>query len=316
MQRNILVTGGAGFIGASIVKKLIENGYSIKIVDNLQRGNLTRLTDLKGKYTFVNADIRDERKIVKAAEDCDTIIHLAYVNGTKFFYSNPDLVLEIAVEGMLSVIAACKLPCVKSLFLASSSEVYQDPDVIPTPENVPLVVPDPYNPRYSYGGGKIICELLAIHNASKHLKKTVIFRPHNVYGPDMGTEHAVPEIITRMAKIKAPKSVCQIQGSGKETRPYMYIDDFSDAFMKLYEKGKNLTTYNIGNEDEINSLDLTKKIAKVLNKSIVIKGSRLRSGSTSKRCPDTRKLRRLGYKQKINLDLGLRKTADWYIKTP
>ena len=94
---------------------------------------------------------------------------------------------------MISVLDACRHHGIRELVLASSSEVYQTPPGIPTPENVPLSVPDPLNPRYSYGGGKIICELMAINYGRQGFDRVLIFRPHNVYGPDMGWEHVLPQ---------------------------------------------------------------------------------------------------------------------------
>ena len=110
--------------------------------------------------------MRDPAAISAAACGVDGIWHLAYVNGTEFFYTKPQLVLDVAVRGMLAVLDACAGQDVPEFFLASSSEVYQTSQQIPTPEDVPLSVPDPRNPRYSYGGGKIICELMALHQAA------------------------------------------------------------------------------------------------------------------------------------------------------
>ncbi len=111
--------------------------------------------------------------------------------------------LEVGVKGMINVIDGCIKENVKELVLASSSEVYQTPEKVPTDETVALSIPDPLNPRYSYGGGKIISELMAINYGRKHFDKVVIFRPHNVYGPDMGWEHVIPQFVLRM------KNVCE-----------------------------------------------------------------------------------------------------------
>ena len=87
---------------------------------------------------------------------------------------------------MMNVLDACISNKIEDLILASSSDVYQSPKEVPTSENVPLIVPDLLNPRYSYGGGKLISELLAINYGRSHFERVVIFRPHNVFGPDMG----------------------------------------------------------------------------------------------------------------------------------
>ena len=135
---------------------------------------------------------------MRAVRGVDEVHHLAFVNGTEFFYSAPELVLDVGVKGMINVIDACRATASRNLVLASSSEVYQTPPQVPTDESAPLLVPDPPNPRYSYGGGKIISELMAINYGRKLFDRVLIFRPHNVYGPDMGFEHVIPQFALRL----------------------------------------------------------------------------------------------------------------------
>ena len=100
---------------------------------------------------------------MKAANKVDAVMHLAYINGTKYFYSKPDLVLDVAIKGLINIFDICLAKRIKEFYLASSSEVYQTPLKIPTKEDESLKVPDVFNPRYSYGGGKIISELVAVN---------------------------------------------------------------------------------------------------------------------------------------------------------
>ena len=136
----------------------------------------------------------------------ESVIHLAYVNGTEFFYSKPELVLDIAIRGMLNVIDSCFSAGVRELVLASSSEAYQTPLTIPTPEDVPFIIPDVMYPRYSYGGVKLDCELMAVYYGRTFFDRVLIFRPHNVYGPDMGWEHVLPHFVERAVKAIAATS--------------------------------------------------------------------------------------------------------------
>jgi dTDP-glucose 4,6-dehydratase/UDP-glucose 4-epimerase len=106
---------------------------------------------------------------------------------------------------MLSVIESCKVNNIKELVLISSSEVYQTPIIVPTPENVPLIIPDITNPRFSYGGGKIASELMLMNYCKKNFDKAIIVRPHNVYGVDMGFEHVIPQLIKKILFIKKKK---------------------------------------------------------------------------------------------------------------
>ena len=198
------------------------------------------------------------------------------------------------------------------MYLASSSEVYQTPLKIPTKEDEPLKIPDIYNPRYSYGGGKILTELMGINYGKKFFKKLVIFRPHNVYGPDMGNEHVIPEFINRYKNLK--KKFFKIQGTGKETRSFIYIDDFLQAFELILKKGKHLNLYNIGTEEVISIKKLAQNISKILRKKILIKSSPLKKGGTKKRLPDISKIKKMGFKQKITINQGLIKTLYFYLR--
>jgi len=161
--RKVLVTGGSGFIGSGLVKALVKAGEKVRVLDDNSRGRPRRLADVEKDIEFIAGDIRDSAAVDGAAKGMDEVHHLAFVNGTEFFYSAPELVLDVGVRGMINVIDACRKQNVGTLVLASSSEVYQTPPHIPTAEDVALVVPNVQNPRYSYGAGKLISEVMAIN---------------------------------------------------------------------------------------------------------------------------------------------------------
>ena len=306
MKKNILVTGGSGFIGSAIVKYLVKKKYNVVVFDNNSRGRSRRIKDVNNKITFIKGDIRDKRKLLSLNKKIDTVIHLAYVNGTKFFYEKPFEILDIAVNGLLNVLEFCKIKKVQNFFLASSSEVYQNPIKIPTDENEMLKIPDIHNPRYSYGGGKIFSELFGLYFAKRYLKKFVIFRPHNVYGVDMGNDHVIPEFINRFKKIGKKKDFL-IHGTGNEIRSFIHIEDFINGFDKIFQRGKNAEIYNIGTTEKVKISQLAYLIAKIFKKKIKIMKSKLLKGSPNKRCPDIRKIKKLGFKQKISLKNGIKK---------
>ena len=306
LKKKILVTGGSGFIGSAITKYLVNDGNQVVVFDNNSRGKSSRLKDIKKKIHFIKGDIRNKKQLLSINQNIDTVIHLAYVNGTKFFYKKPFQILDIAVNGLINILEFCKRKRVKNFYLASSSEVYQNPIKIPTKEKEMLKIPDIYNPRYSYGGGKIISELYGLYFAKKFLKKFVIFRPHNVYGSDMGNDHVIPEFIKQFKKIGNKKKF-QIHGTGQEVRSFIYIDDFISGFAKVYKKGKNLEIYNIGTSEKIKISKLAILIAKLFNKNIKLKKTKILKGSPSKRCPDISKIKKLGFKQKIPLKYGIQK---------
>ena len=304
-KKTFLVTGGTGFIGSNICELLIKKNYNVKIIDNNFRGSISKIKDIKKNIKFIKGDIRDRKALDKALKNTDAVIHLAYVNGTKHFYSKPVLVLDVAVKGILNIIEGCIKYKIKELYLASSSEVYQTPNRVPTDEKESLKIPNIFNPRYSYGGGKILTELMGIHYGKKYFKKLIIFRPHNVYGNNMGNEHVVPEFINRFKKLKG--KFFKIQGTGNEIRSFIYIEDFVDAFNLILNKGKHLNIYNIGTSQKIKIKELVKKLSKIFKKTIIIKKTPLSKGGTTIRIPDISKIKKLGFKYKFSLDKGLKK---------
>src|SRR5438874_12666119 len=311
-----LVTGATGFIGSALVRALLKSGNDVRALDNESRGSRHRLSDVESQIERVHADVRDPAAVARAVQGMDTVCHLAAVNGTEFFYTQPDLVLEVAVKGMLNVLDACVAHGVCNLFVASSSEVYQTPARVPTDETVALSIPDPLNPRYSYAGGKIMSELLTLNYGRKKLRRAVIFRPHNVYGPDMGWEHVIPQLTLRMRELGGQTDgaiVLPIEGSGEETRSFVFIDDLIAGLMKVLEKGEHLGIYNIGTEDEMSIKQLAEEIARFFGRDVRIASGKLKPGGTLRRCPSIKRIRDLGYAPTVSLKEGLAATIPWYL---
>ena len=319
-QKKYLVTGGGGFIGSALVKRLVRDGQSVRILDDGSRGGVDRLADVINDLEYITGDIRQAETVSQAASGVDSVCHLAFVNGTGFFYSKPEVVLDVGVRGMINVLDACREHQVGELILASSSEVYQSAPVVPTDETVTLTIPDVHNPRYSYAGGKIISEIMALNYGRKYFDRVVIFRPHNVYGPQMGFEHVIPQFVLRMKDLVEAEpdtsKVIQfpIQGSGSETRAFVYIDDFTDGLMKVIEKGEHLGIYNIGTTNEISMEKAARMVGKFFNREIDIITGRIAPGGTARRCPDIRKIQALDYVPRFSFEDGLAQTARWYIE--
>jgi nucleoside-diphosphate-sugar epimerase len=312
----ILVTGGSGFIGAALVIALVKDGHRVRVLDDNSRGAPRRLKPVEKDIEFVTGDIRDAGAVTNAVRGMEEVHHLAFVNGTEFFYSAPELVLDVGVKGMINVVDACKASNVRSLVLASSSEVYQTPPKIPTDETAPLIVPDPTNPRFSYGGGKIISELIAINYGRKFFDRVLIFRPHNVYGPDMGWEHVIPQFALRLKKAAAlnPKRPVpfEIQGGGKATRSFCHVDDLVRGVLVMRTKGEHLGIYHIGTTEEVAIAELARRVAAHAGRELALKATPAPAGGTDRRCPDIGKLAKLGYAPQVPLAKGLPPTLEWY----
>ena len=312
----VMVTGGAGFIGAHLVRRLVKDGYDVLMVDNLSRGLSSRLSDVQNKISFEKIDLRyDFDKLVSISKDVDVVFHLAAINGTENFYNHADLVLDVGVLGILNVLNAVEKNKIQNLIAASSAEVYQTAKIIPTPESTELIIPDPYEPRYSYATSKIITEQLTLaYLRSNRIENALLFRPHNVYGPDMGNKHVIPQFILRSIEIlnlKYQKDF-DIFGQGTETRAFCYVDDIISGLITLMSKGKSGEIYHIGNSEEVSINDLFDLLNSFHDNKLIANYNTGASGSTLRRCPDISKIERLGYEPKINLNRGLSKTFDWY----
>ena len=312
----MLVTGGSGFVGAALVKELVEAGHSVRILDDNSRGHPRRLDGVLDQVDFHEGDVRDYAAVRAASEGCDVVWHLAYVNGTRYFYEKPDLVLDVGIKGALNTVEAALDAGVKRYVLASTSETYNQPTHVPTNESERLMIPDITNPRFSYGGGKIASELLALHLGGHRGLETVIFRPHNIYGPDMGFEHVIPEVVDRIVRLSdgLTKTTIDlpIQGDGSETRAFCYISDGAAGARIAGLDGGAGEIYHLGTQHEVSIRALIEGLGEALGITLNIQPGPLRAGGTNRRCPDITKLQGIGYEPAVDLKAGLAKTARWY----
>ena len=306
-----LITGGAGFIGSNLARRLVTEGHHVTVLDRFSRGKRNRLPE---EVRTVAGDIRNPYTVSTAARNVDVIWHLAYVQGTQTFYADPRDVIDVALSGMMNVLHACEQQHTPpDLMLVSSSEVYQNPPegMYPTDETVPLSIPDVTNPRYSYGGGKIASEIAALAYAQAGVvKRAVIVRPHNVIGPDMGEDHVVPQLARRVQALT--HGYLTIQGDGYASRCFNYIDDAIDGLLVAYEKGET-GVYHLGDpREEITVWDLALRIARYYKRAAVPSPSHAPKGSPTRRKPDIGKLENLGYEPKVSLSEALARTLEWY----
>jgi len=224
--------------------------------------------------------------------------------------------MDVGINGTINLLNIINLnKKVKKFVYASSSEIYQEPDKFPTPENIYAKLPNTKNPRYSYASSKILGEVLTYNYLRNDIKK-IIFRPHNIYGPSMGFEHVIPQIIRKIIKntkkLNVKECKIKIQGNGLESRSFCFIEDAAVGIILSANKGKNKEIYNIGNQDEITIRNVILKISKILGIKIKIESGKLQMGSALRRVPDNGKLKKLGYKSIYNLENGLIKTVNWY----
>tara|TARA_B100000519_G_C14256234_1_gene445190 strand:+ start:1668 stop:2648 length:981 start_codon:yes stop_codon:yes gene_type:complete len=319
----ILITGGGGFIGFHLAKSLLNDGHKVTILENFIRGrkdqDFTKLVEQKN-VNLIEGDITNHNTFTNLDDEYKAVFHFAAINGTENFYKIPDKVLKVGILGTLNILDWFVKRGNGKLIFASSSEAYAgtlkimgDDFPIPTPEDIPLTINNPANTRWSYGGSKILGELAFHAYSNAHgLSDWSIVRFHNIYGPRMGYEHVIPQMIDRVINREDPFVVFDSDA----TRSFCFIEDAVQA-LKLILKSKdtNRATLNIGRSDgEIKISELVEKIFSVANVSPQIINKAGPKGSVKRRCPNIDKLNQLGYKPQTDLEDGIDKTYNWYLK--
>lgn len=311
----LAVTGAGGFIGAHLTRALLAEGHEVVAIDNYIRGQASRLASAQGAIHRMTLDVRDKDALVEAIRGVACVFHLAAVNGTENFYTQPQLVLDVGVRGALAVSEACIEAGVPDLVVASSAEVYQTPRVVPTDETIEMVIPDSLNPRYSYGGSKLISELIAFNYCRDKLRKVQVFRPHNIYGPDMGWKHVVPQLIEKIVAAGDGGSIT-LQGDGSETRAFCYVSDVVDGIVRMWRDGESMNVYHIGSMEEVAIRDLARITAEALGTRVDLIAGPAAAGATPRRCPDIGKMQAIGYAPSVSLVQGIERTVAWYRQNP
>ena len=309
-SKKFLVTGGAGFLGTHLVEKLLENGNQVICMDNEFRGSFENLKNHSQDLTLVRGDITNAEDWPKNTGKINGVFHFGAINGTKYFYSIPEQVLEVNVQGTINALEFVRTHDIEYLSFASSPEVYGIPDVFPTPESAPLIVPDLENPRWSYGGSKIIGEIFCANYAKKYGFSCSILRYNNAYGPRDESGHVIPDLIQKLLK----NEEFAVEGTGQETRSFCYVKDCIDATLLIKEKQSTpIDIFNVGNDVETKIIDLIKLLKKVSDKKINPIFKKKEFAGTSRRLPDITKLRKLGYSPKVSLEDGLKLTYQWHL---
>ena len=308
--KNILVTGGAGFIGSHLCKILLELRHNVICLDNLFTGSINNISDLRDNvnFEFVNHDITEPYY----RDNIDEIYNLACPASPKHYQCNPIKTVKTCTIGVINMLGLAKKNNSKIL-QASTSEVYGDPNLHPQDERYNGNV-NPIGLRSCYDEGKRCSETLFMDYHREHNLKIKIIRIFNTFGPNM--EKNDGRVISNFIMQAIRNDEITIYGDGSQTRSFQYIDDLIDAMIKVMDTNNNfIGPINIGNPQEISMNKLASTILRLTNSKSQIIFKDLPEDDPKRRNPDITLAKNiLSWTPKFELDKGLSKTINYFKK--
>jgi UDP-glucose 4-epimerase len=293
---NIVVTGGAGFIGSNLVEKLVNLKHNVIVLDNLSTGRLSNLKTVIKKIFFKKIDITNKSQLSKINfKNIDWIFHLAGLADIVPSIENPDKYFNANVVGTLNILERVRKEKIKKFIYAASASCYGIPTKFPTDENSKIQL------EYPYALTKNLGENLVMHWAKIYNMPNISLRFFNVYGPKSRTTGAYGAVFGVFLAQKFAKKPLTVVGDGKQTRDFIHGYDLVDAIILVAKKAKTNQIFNLasGNETSVN------KIAKIMEGEIV--NIPKRPGEPDRSLGGIKKIKKqLKWKPKISINKGVR----------
>jgi UDP-glucose 4-epimerase len=299
----VLVTGGAGFIGSHLVKKLVREEEDVTVLDNLSTGRRENLDHLlsEDRLRFVNGDIRDVETVETCVRDADRVVHLAAIASVPYSIRNPAETQDVNVQGTLNVLTACAENNVGKLVYTSSCAVYGEPRFVPVPEEHSFSATSPY--AESKIASEAYCQLFR----DKHRFQTVCLRAFNVYGANQYNSDyggVITQFMDRLKKHEAPV----IYGDGEQSRDFICVDDVVETITRIIRSSTDSDgTYNLGSGRATTINQLVTVLQRILgDEEFRPIYAPARPGDIRHSQADIGKAKRqLGFNPKISLEEGL-----------
>ena len=307
---NIVITGGTGFIGSNLCKKLLLEGNKITCIDNNFTGSLENIKDCleNPNFSFINHNVIEPIKLENISK-IDQIYHLACPASPKAYQSDPLFTLKTNIFGTMHLLDLAKTHNARIL-LSSTSEVYGDPQISPQIEEYWGNV-NPIGIRSCYDEGKRVAETFMMEYKNKYNVNVKIARIFNTYGPWMNKDDG--RVVSNFINQCIRNEPITIYGDGSQTRSVCYIDDLLNGLVKLMNNNVTNGPINIGNPNELTINELANEIKQLTNSSSTICYEPLPLDDPMKRKPDISKAKEmLDWEPTIDLKEGIQKTIDYF----
>jgi len=305
---NVLVTGGAGFIGSHLVDLLASQDNSVIVLDNFTSGKMENLEHLGGKVTIIRGDVRDKALMTDISKRIDIAYHLA-VQCLRVSIKNPEINHEVNATGSLNLCMAALENRVRRFVYVSSSEVYGTALTAPMSENHPL------EPTTVYGASKAAGEFYALAYHRTYGLESMVVRPFNTYGPRSHLEGAYGEVIPRFVLRYLCNTPPVIFGDGTQTRDFTYVSDTVKGIVAASESDRMIgQSVNVARGREISINDLAGIIAAKLGKTDIRPVHEAgRPGDVMRHYADVRKAKEMfGYSANIDIEDGIGRYIEWF----
>ena len=305
-MKRVLVTGGAGFLGSHLCESLLERGLETLCVDNFFSGSKANIRHLLSHphFELIRQDI-----IHPLFVEVDQIYHLACPASPIHYQYNAIKTVKTNVLGTINMLGLAKRTKARFL-LASTSEVYGNPEVHPQPESYWGHV-NPIGLRSCYDEGKRVAETLAMDYHRQNKVDIKIVRIFNTYGPRMALNDG--RVVSNLVIQALREEPLTIYGDGLQTRSFCYVSDLIEGLFSIMHSEDILGPLNLGNPEEHTILELAEIILKLTQSSSTIKHKPLPSDDPIRRCPDISSVKdKIGWRPKIGLEKGLQKTIDYF----
>ena len=302
----VLVAGGAGFLGSYLAERFVANGDDVHILDNFASGLKQNIENVQEKITLLENDVIS----FLTDEKYDIVVNFASRASRVEWEKHPvDVALSNAIGSKNLIETALKS---NALYVyASSSEVYGDPTVIPTPENYIGCI-STTGSRSPYDEGKRFGDAITKAYERQYGLRNIIIRFFNTYGPRMRGGDFYGRVVDRFIDQAMHNEPITVYGDGSQTRSFTYVSDTIDGVMTAITKGKEGEIYNIGNDSETTILDLGKIVKSACNGSSTIVFKELPEDDPSRRSADISKMRKIGWRPKVQLQDGIQRTIRYY----